>query len=85
MSKTPKLEGRIYYAEDWNGHGEHYVFENKWTNEDEWGLECAFKLLDHNGEEGVLINYQALTLIRQWQRLGVDFHFCNEPKVKGEG
>lgn len=70
-----KLMGRIRYEEDWNGMGEHFIFENKWSDEDEWGLEVAFKLLDYNGKKGEVISYQALTKIREWKRLGVDFYF----------
>ena len=75
MGKKDKLVGRIRYEEDWNGRGEHFIFENKWSNEDEWGLECAFKLLDYGDEKGAVVSYKAITLIRQWKELGVDFHF----------
>ena len=72
----PRLECRIRYEEDWCGRGEHYIFENKWTNEDEWGLDTAFKLLDYDGKKGILLNYQALTKIRELQKLGIEFYFC---------
>ena len=74
MDKT-KLMGRIRYEEDWCGRGEHFVFENKWSDEDEWGLEVAFKLLDYGEEKGAVVSYQAITKIREWQTLGIDFHF----------
>lgn len=74
MAKA-KLLGRIHYEEDWYGMGEHFVFETKWSNEDEWGLDTAFKLLDYNGEQGAVISYQALTKVREWTRLSVDFYF----------
>ena len=73
--KEPEFEGRIRYVEDWNGRGEYFLFENKWTNEEEWGLEIAFKLLDYGDEKGEVVNYRALTTIREWQRLGMKFHF----------
>ena len=81
MSKSkPKLVGRIRYVEDYDGKGhEYYVFENKWTDEEHWGLECAFRLLDYDDgvrhEDAVLLSYQALTCIRNWLRLGMTFHF----------
>ena len=70
------LEARIRYAENWCDDGEHYIFENKWSDEDDWGMEMAFKLMDYKEEKGVLLNYQALTLIRQWQNLHIPFHFA---------
>lgn len=30
-----ELVCRIRYVEDWNGRGEHFLFENKWTDEEE--------------------------------------------------
>ena len=76
----PKLEARIRYVEDWHGEGEHFVFENKWTNEEAWGLDTAFKLLDFikDGkvvEKGYLLSYQALTKIRELQKMGIPFYF----------
>lgn len=65
----PHLEARIRYVEDWNGDGEHYLFENRWTNENEWGLESAFPLKDD------MIYYTALTKIREWKNLGIPFYF----------
>lgn len=73
--KKDHLEVRIRYVENWNGQGEHFVFENKWTNEDEWGLDTAFKLLDYNGKKGEVVSYQALTKIRELMTLGVPFRF----------
>lgn len=73
--KEPKLEGKITYVEDWYGKGEYYIFSTKWTNEDEWGLDTAFKLLDYGEEKAGVISYQALTKIREWQRMGIPFHF----------
>ena len=76
MSKE-KLMGRIHYEEDWHGLGEHFIFDTKWSNEgeDDWGLDTAFKLLDYNGEAGAVISYKAITKIREWQRMGIDFRF----------
>ena len=77
--KKVKLQGRIYYDPDWNGHGEYYVFEIKRSDETEWGTEVAFKLIDD------MLNYQAITQIREWQRHGVDFHFSSKPAdIDGE-
>lgn len=72
----PYLEARIRYVEDWNGQGEYYVFENKWTNEEEWGLDVAFKLQDSAEEKGVLLHYEALTKIRELMNLGIPFYFA---------
>lgn len=68
--KKAKLEGRIRYVEDWNGMGEHFVFETKWSNEKDWGLDTAFKLIDDK------LSYMALTTVRQWQRLGIEYYFA---------
>lgn len=73
--KKDHLEVRIRYVEDWDGQGEYFVFENKWTNEDEWGLDTAFKLLDYNGKKGEVVSYQALTKIRELMKLGIPFRF----------
>lgn len=74
MAKN-KLQCRIRYEEDWNGQGEYFIFENKWTNEDHWGLDTAFKLRDSETEKGALIHYTALTKIRELQNLGIEFYF----------
>lgn len=74
--KKNKLECRIRYVEDWRGNGEHYLFENKWTNETEWGLDTAFKLLDYGEEKGVVMSYQVLIKIRNMKKLGIEFYFC---------
>lgn len=68
-----KLKGRIYYDEDWNGNGEYFVFQNKWTDEDEWGTEVAFPLVND------MIHYTALTQIRKWLDLGIEFYFTKKP------
>ena len=75
MAKKNQLECRIRYVENWNGQGEYFVFENKWTDEDEWGLDTAFKLLDYGEGKGNVISYQALTKIRELQKLGIPFRF----------
>ena len=69
MARKAKLQGRIRYVEDWNGRGEHYLFESKWSDENEWGLDTAFHLEDD------MIHYTALTKVREWLRLGVDVRF----------
>ena len=76
MAKSkPYLEGRIRYEENYRGQGEHFIFELKWSDEEEWGLDTAFKLHDaeYEGvkEEGVLVHYTALTKIREWMKTGV--------------
>ena len=77
--KKAKLQGRIRYVEDWNKQGEHYLFEIKWSDEEEWGLEIACKLWSdepYGGKgEYCMLHYTALTKIREWQRLGVEFWF----------
>ena len=82
--KKPQYEVRIRYDENWNGQGEYFVFEGKWTDEKEWGLDSAFKLLDYRDENGnvheqdkaAVLNYQALTKIRELQKIGIPFYFC---------
>ena len=73
------LEGRIRYDENYMDDGEHYVFEIKWSSENNWGMEKAFRLVEDNRVTGddkyVLIHYQALTQIREWMELGIKFHF----------
>lgn len=64
-----RYECRIRYDEDWNGRGECFVFEGKWTDEDEWGLDTAYALIDDK------ISYEALTKIRELMRNGVHFYF----------
>ena len=65
-TKEPHYEERIRYVEDWHGDGEHFVFEGKWSDEDEWGLDSAFKLFPfRDGEEPNMINYMAQTKIRE--------------------
>ena len=79
MSKAkPRYEVRIRYYEDWHGHGEHFVFERKGSDETEWGTDMAFKLLDYEDEKGVLLSYRALTKIRQLQELNIPFYFYME-------
>lgn len=65
-----KLQGRIRYVEDWHGRGEHYLFEVKWSDEKEWGLDTAYGLIED------AIHYTALTKIREWQNLGIEFWFA---------
>lgn len=67
--KKAKLVGRIRYEENWNGQGEYFIFENKWTDEEDWGLEMAVPCVDDR------IHYTALTKIREWQNLGIEFYF----------
>lgn len=71
----PVLYGRIRYVENWNNLGEHYLFESKWSNEEDWGLDTAFRLLDYKDSKGEVLSYQALTKIREWQRLRIQFYF----------
>lgn len=78
-----RFECRIRYDENYCGEGEHFVFENKWTDEEEWGLDSAFPLVNfENGKiargEGELIHYTALTKIRELMHLGVHFYFSSK-------
>lgn len=75
MNKKNKLECRIRYVENWNGAGEHYVFETKWSDESEWGLDTAFKLLDYGNEKGAVVSYTALTKIRELKKMGAEIYF----------
>ena len=63
MAKARVFQARMRYDENWHGQGEHYVFENKWSDEDEWGLDTAFPLVDDR------IHYTALTKIRDLPKL----------------
>lgn len=77
------LECRIRYDENWNGHGEHFVFENKWTNEESWGLDSAIPLISYEDGKrivgkGDLLHYTALTKIRELMELDVPFYFSNK-------
>ena len=78
MKSKPHYEERIRYEENWHGEGEHYIFEGKWKNEPEtdWSLDTAFKLFDYDGRKGELINYQAITKIRELMKLGIPFYFA---------
>ena len=66
---APRFIERIRYVEDYEGHGEAYVFEGKWTNDNEWSLDTAFYLKDD------MISYQALTKVRELMRNGTEFSF----------
>lgn len=81
-TKKEKLECRIRYVEDWCGNGEHFVFENKWPDDEEWGLDSAFPVCEiKDGElavghgNGTLVNYTALTKIRELLNMGVSVRF----------
>ena len=41
-------EERIRYDENWCDQGEHFVFEGKWSDEKDWGLDSAFPLFDYD-------------------------------------
>lgn len=81
MAKERKMIGRIRYIEHYViggiDEGEHYLFEWKWSDEDEnqWSLDCAAKLWNF-GEYHDMIHYTALTKVREWMKLGIDFWFC---------
>lgn len=70
MAKKVKLQGRIRYEENYMNNGEYYVFEIKHSDEKEWELDTAYKLIDDR------LSYEALTKIREWQRLDIDFYFA---------
>lgn len=67
MTKKDSLIGRIRYTDNYRGR-EAYIFETRWTNEsdDSYGIEKVFYVDEHDK-----INYQALTQIREWQRIGI--------------
>lgn len=67
--RKPRYEERIRYDENFRDDGEHFVFEGKWSDESEWGLDQAFKLVNDR------LSYQALTKIRELQRLDIPFYF----------
>lgn len=70
MAKKEKLQGRIRYEENFMGDGEAFIFEIKWTNEKEWGLETAYRCIDDR------ISWEALAHVRKWMNLGIEFWFA---------
>ena len=80
MAKKQYLEGRIRYEENYRNEGEYFLFETKWSDEEEWGLDTAFKLWpdDVYGGKGEfnMLHYTALTKIREWQKLNIKFYFA---------
>ena len=76
MSKKRKMVGRISYVENWHGEGEHFVFEYRWDDEDEWSFECVAPLCSwEDGKlmtgKGDFLSYTALTKLREWSKLGI--------------
>lgn len=61
------MNGRIRYEENFMNDGEYFIFEI--LSDGEWSVDSAFKLVDDR------LSYTALTKIREWQNLGVDFKF----------
>lgn len=74
---TPRrLEARICFVDDLENDGEGFVFENKWSDEDEWGMDTLFNLIPQDDDPSHdLISYQALTKIRELQNMGIDVRF----------
>lgn len=73
--KEKKMIGRIRYEENWMGEGEHFIYEWRWEDEDEWQFEASAPLCSwENGNlvtgKGDFLNYSALTHIRKWTNLG---------------
>ena len=60
---------RCRYEADWNGKGEHFIFEGRWTDDDDWGLDMAVPVKND------MIHYTALTKIRELMRQDVEFFF----------
>ena len=73
--KKPKLLGRIRYVEDWMDRGEYFVFETRWEDEEDWGLDTAYPLKDDK------LSWRALYKACEWKELGIDF-FYGEPILK---
>lgn len=70
MAKNRKMIGRIRYEKNWHNEGEHYVFEYKYEEEDDWSFECAAPIVSV-GEYKDMIHYTALTKIREWNNIGI--------------
>lgn len=68
--KEPKLEGRVRYEENWRGEGEYFIFEIKWTNENEWGLESAYPCVDDK------VHWSVIHHFKKWKHLDIDYHFA---------
>lgn len=66
--KKAKLEGRVRYEENWRGEGEYFIFEIKWSDEDEWGLETAYHCVDDK------VSWTVIAHFRKWQDLGIDYY-----------
>lgn len=66
--KEPKLEGRVRYEENWRGEREYFIFEIKWTNEKEWGLETAYPCVDDK------VHWSVIAHFRKWQDLGISYY-----------
>ena len=76
MARERKMVGRISYVKNWHDEGEHYVFEWRYEDEDEWNFECAAPLCEWKDNElktgsGDFIHYSALTKIRDWNHIGI--------------
>lgn len=66
---------RVRYDKDCFGEGEHYVFEYRKFDEEEWTFDSAFPLVSfEDGKlvigKGDLLNYTALTKVREMMKYG---------------
>lgn len=69
-----RVQGRIRYVENWEENprgGEWFLFEIQSRDTGEWGLDTAYPL----SADGESLNYRALTHVREWMDLGIEFHF----------
>ena len=74
--KERKMIGRIRYVENWHDEGEHFVFEHRFEDEDDWTFESASPLCHPESSEmipgsGDWLHYEALTKIREWSKSGI--------------
>lgn len=74
--KERKMIGRISYVENWRNEGEHFVYEHRFEDEDDWTFESASPLCEWKDGKlkvgsGDFIHFEALTKIREWKKIGI--------------
>ena len=60
------LMGRVRWVENYADRlGEHFLYEIKWNDQDEWCLDAAVPIIND------LVHYTAVTILREWAKRGV--------------
>lgn len=73
--KRNQLEYRIRHTDNFMNDGEYFLFECKRSNEKDWGLDTAFKVMKTTDED-VVVNLGALVKISRLMDLDIPFKFC---------